>query len=259
MTQIAIIKHSSCNIGDDIQRLILEGLLPKVDIHIDRSNTQAINNLDSDILFIINGWFHNQEHRWNTKAKCCYVGFHINNFVTIPSSTIGCRDLHTLNVCKSYHIPAYLSYCVTLLNKNLNRKRNDILFVDVDIKDYKDIPNEIVEQAIKTTHLIDRNTPLKERNRLAKESLDRLQKAKLVVTSRLHAALPSVAIGVPVIFTKSYYQSYRWFGYEDFIWNLNNIDWNNIQPRVSTEWVKTIMQPFKNNLNKFLQENGYNS
>lgn len=66
----------------------------------------------------------------------------------------------------------------------------------------------------------------------AEELIKRYSKARLVVTSRLHCALPCVALGTPVIFVPKDKNDIRFKGYNEFLniyspEDLQKIDWNN--------------------------------
>src|SRR6185295_1108834 len=71
-------------------------------------------------------------------------------------------------------------------------------------------PNEIRDKMIFKTHFFDRSTlNLSQRLSLAQEYLDEYAQAKLVVTSRIHCALPCLALGTPVLFIDMGYDEYN--------------------------------------------------
>jgi hypothetical protein len=149
---------------------------------------------------------------------------------------IGCRDVGTLNYMKKYNIDAYYSSCLTTtldIKYKSNERNDDVLMVDVLYKDdlkqkYKDyprsivsdirsgkilkmrkrekiiksiIPKEILQKAQYLTHSYwGKDYSEKERFELAEELLRKYAKAKLVITSRIHCALPCLALGTPVVF-----------------------------------------------------------
>jgi len=127
-------------------------------------------------------------------------------------SPVGTRDLHTLNLFKNAGINAYHSCCLTLtLNpKNLGffnpPLRNDIIVVDADHRELflyeKLIPLNIRNSAKIISHGIDNNLSLnhKEKHKKAMKLLEIYYNAKLVISDRLHACLPSIALGTPVLF-----------------------------------------------------------
>lgn len=148
---------------------------------------------------------------------------------------IGCRDFHTKRVLEEKGIPCYYSGCLTTtLDKKYfsNEKTDDIYFADplfnmveftevfnspkkvlkkVLKRDFKSFGNkdnvlkklfskEIIKKQIFINHKYSETHSEEKRFALAKEILHKYATAKLVVTSRIHAALPCLALGTPVIF-----------------------------------------------------------
>lgn len=131
------------------------------------------------------------------------------------NGTVGCRDEHTFNIMKKLNVDAYFSGCITLtLNKDKyiknNSIKNEVLFVD--------IPNLYKEKLIlkaneyycggvnfkSLTHSISiYSKDIIDRFTLARRHLEAFCNAKLVFTSRLHVALPCLALGTPVIFVSN--------------------------------------------------------
>ena len=148
---------------------------------------------------------------------------------------IGCRDMYTVGILKKHNIDAYYSSCLTttIQREVPTRRTNKILFVDVlfnlDKKSYYErvrkhfwrdkllgrlpelqshtktlkeyFPKEVIDQAVFETHFIKADkTNVAQRFAEAERLLDSYAGAKLVVTSRIHCALPCLALGTPVIF-----------------------------------------------------------
>jgi hypothetical protein len=149
---------------------------------------------------------------------------------------IGCRDNSTLNLLKAKGIDVFLSSCLTLTlgNSYKNSPGEDIYFVDVlfkfptlqkvfrNFRNFrKSITNREIfqlgrrkkllgelfgEKIVKAAKIITHDYSAAEypdegsRFELAENLLKRYQKAKLVVTSRIHCALPCLAMGTPVIY-----------------------------------------------------------
>jgi Polysaccharide pyruvyl transferase len=127
------------------------------------------------------------------------------------SPGFGCRDRHTYDeMCKIGVSSAYVSKCLTLtLDPSKYRKDNcqrDLVFVDVPdrIRDafVKAAPAHIRDYDVKTyTHeLYDEMDGCFDRVKYAKRLLGKYANAALVVTSRLHVALPCLAFGTPCVF-----------------------------------------------------------
>lgn len=149
---------------------------------------------------------------------------------------IGCRDVGTLEVLQKYGIDAYYSSCLTTtldVKYKSEEKNNDILIVDLLYKDdlrqnYKPIikrfietirkgrlpkfnnrlkkinsliPKKILKSAKYLTHRIhNKNYTDSELFEKAESLIKKYANAKLVITSRIHCALPCLALGTPVIF-----------------------------------------------------------
>lgn len=166
---------------------------------------------------------------------------------------IGCRDKSTQRCLESLGIKAYFSSCLTTtldIKYASAEPRNGIVFSDVEftfesgrlrfdpvkklfpikkslnrflflrsvakelsplLKNYRD------EEVCYTTHSAPLNTSHEERFALAKDLLKTYASAKLVVTSRIHAALPCLALGTPVILVARKYDSLRYEGLDVFL------------------------------------------
>ena len=142
---------------------------------------------------------------------------------------IGCRDIYTMNLLREKNILAYMGGCMTAtLPKKEQPTRDKVYIVDIPEKDLKYIPDDIKKEAVFTSQIkYDCKNPELE----AKEYLDNYaETAKLVVTSRLHCALPCTAMGIPVILMKDRY-SFRFPTISKYIpiytrEKYNEIDWN---------------------------------
>lgn len=172
---------------------------------------------------------------------------------------IGCRDFYTRDMLRSKGIDAYYSGCMTLTLGETYKRENvtdDVYFIDV-MYDSMSLP-ELIKQPLRFGKRIlngrafefsHRKKVLskyfdqellskakfetqilpyisaKEGFKLADDFLKRLATAKLVVTSRIHTALPCLAMGTPVIFVnggfKNKVDNCRFDGLFDF---FNRID-----------------------------------
>jgi hypothetical protein len=149
---------------------------------------------------------------------------------------IGCRDEYTQEVLTKHDVETYLSGCLTSTFENtFGSRTNDIYFVDVlfrvpgwstsartpreflksifygDVtrlnersKILKDLfADDLFQKAKTISHYHPARHSEKERFEVANCFLEKYATAKLVVTSRLHCALPCLAFGTPVIFVHS--------------------------------------------------------
>ncbi|WP_372752554.1 polysaccharide pyruvyl transferase family protein [Labilibaculum sp.] len=206
---------------------------------------------------------------------------------------IGCRDHDTVELLKTKGVNAYFSGCLTLtLDKHLyvdEDYKDEIIFSDVLYNMARYNPNitpktlirsilrtpKVIFQAFKKRQLIKKLFPetiqqkakyiiqersLKkytheERFDVATDFLKQLANAKLVVTSRLHTALPCLAFGTPVIFIDGQlsrkFDSSRLSSYTKSM--LNTINMEEIQQKSSNELHEIINKYRQGNPNAHLK------
>ncbi len=210
------------NLGDVIQGLAAKQFLPNDAIAVDRENLKAIENEQG--LLIANGWYQHEFENFPPPPLVTpfYISVHIakSDFLKLKNvrehfkknAPIGCRDLKTLWLMRGFGIPAYYSSCLTLtLNNNIisNNNNNEIIWVDnID----HPIPLEVEEKLnelipngfIKISHdplsiLFDFNSYVIDNIKSAENLFAKYQNAKLVLTTKIHCALPCIGMGVPVI------------------------------------------------------------
>lgn len=224
----------SRNFGDQIQSLAAKQYLPQVDHLLDRD---FLNEYSGDITkLIMNGWFMAKPENWppSEKINPLLISFHITHDYNAneklfsneaiefykKNGPVGCRDYYTLELLKSHGIDAYYSGCLTLTLTNRYKelpKTDDIFIVDVLYKVggktrewlgrirkkwflKKIIPSNVLDKAIYMRQDVPKGTTEEEKFQLAEEALKKYATAKLVITSRIHCALPCIALGTPVIF-----------------------------------------------------------
>lgn len=172
-------------------------------------------------------------------------------------SPIGCRDQYTYDIFLNLKIPAYLNGCLTAtLPKKCISKNEKIIMVDVpkSLKSY--IPQEIYENCVYMTQQnYFSNEELKDKQKafnLIKDHYEKLSEASLVITSRLHVAVPCTAIGIPVIFTKDYidcrfswveklFSVYSIENYREINWNPKVLDFEDTKKTIIEFATKRIM------------------
>ena len=219
-----ILNLATDNVGDDIQSYAAAQFLPSIDCVIDRESLDRFDNSDEPVKAIMNGWYMYNKSNWPPSEDIdpLWVSVHISEsdyfgigekFLTGPGaeylrqySPIGARDESTLEMLRRNGIDAYLSGCLTLtLPRNDSAEKTDeILLVDIDPASEQTIrehfPNE---RYASVTHAVNPEAywllTVKERMEKAAALLRRYQGAKCVVTSRLHCALPCLALGTPVL------------------------------------------------------------
>lgn len=194
----------------------------------------------------------------------------------IRHEPIGCRDPYTLDLLSNAGVKTYLSGCLTSTFENkFNYRTNDIYFVDVlfrvpgwstsartprellksilsgdliKINQRKRILHELFDEEIlldskSISHYHPSRHSENERFSVAGDFLTKYATAKLVITSRLHCAIPCLAFGTPVIFIhfgfRNEYDSCRLKGITDmfntiYIDEKENISSNfNLREKIS--------------------------
>ncbi len=182
----------------------------------------------------------------------CFFGFHClsaldrKGICALPDDLlIGCRDEATFRRVQKLGKRAFLSGCLSLtLDRRPAAPENGKVFlVDAPRGIEQYLPaslrerTEYISQSFQLRReWSDRETHEKLRQK-AEETLKRYRdEASLVVTSRLHAASPCIALGVPVVLARGYFdERYTWI--DKFLPlytpdRFGEIDWNVQAPDV---------------------------
>ncbi|MCT4603473.1 MAG: polysaccharide pyruvyl transferase family protein [Marinifilum sp.] len=196
---------------------------------------------------------------------------------------IGCRDHQTCELLQKHVVDAYFSGCITLTLQKVkyidSNYTDEVIFSDVLYNMARYNPNisaitlirsflrtpKVIFEAYKKRQLIKKVFPKQIRSKakyiiqekslkkyshderfdIATEFLKKLANAKLVVTSRLHTALPCLAFGTPVIFIDGKlgrkFDTSRLSSYTDSM--LNTISMNDIQNK-SAEELQTLVNDY---------------
>ncbi len=203
------------NLGDDIQSIAVSRLLPKVDGYVCR---EALNQVDAECVVPMNGFFMNTQN-WppSPKIRPVFFAFHVRpeSVATIFSTEgvaylkhwqpIGCRDKGTLELMHKHGIDAYYSRCVTLTlpRREKSPDKGEVFLVGVSKAAHEALPRYLRKEAVTVDQAKVRLpiTDTKIKLALAEELLMQYRKrARLVVTSKIHCAMPCIAMGIPVVF-----------------------------------------------------------
>lgn len=206
----------SGNLGDEIQSLAAEQFLPRVDKKFDRDTLASLTESEK-YLVIMNGWFSEFPDKCFPPSDVIspvFIGFHLSDskdshkrFLSPKSvdyfkrhEPIGCQDKKTMETLASKSVKTFYSKCLTLtFPKRDGAPKNGNIFV-VDAA-HIPIAEFLHEQAIFLTHKINDAYGDELKSLLAKRLLELYRdEASLVITTRLHCALPCLAMGVPFIF-----------------------------------------------------------
>jgi hypothetical protein len=208
-----LMTYSSINIGDEAQSVAAQRFIPKVNYWVSREQMHKIAVSPGTKIFL-NGWW-----MWNPRSfppssnlnpllismyirESMYPMFAKSKSIVYLKKfgPVGARDTKTLDFLESIGVPAYLSRCLTLtLRSGAPQERGEfVLAIDVDRQALKGIKTATSRPVFSITPLLTPSLSQRERLALAEMYLHLIQKAACVVSPRLHALLPSLALGTPV-------------------------------------------------------------
>lgn len=250
--KFGLLSYQESNLGDDVQAFAALQFMPRVDyfVHRDSIGDFVPSTRNDKVKIILNGWFMGSRSWPPAKSlEPLFISFHIGqhyyredrkwggkNFLLRKASIaylkehapIGCRDISTLKLLEAEGVEAYFSGCLTLTLGSILKKpvdtaaREEILLVEpnLDLRVLFDsIPLHLKQKASFVTHQTALIGPPELRLNTVSALLHRYASAKLVITSRLHCALPCLALGTPVIFVPPQHDLGRFSG----IWELLNV------------------------------------
>jgi hypothetical protein len=219
----ASLKVSTENLGDHIQ--IISGLrmLSRLGVepkrYIDRDNeiksAPGLDEEDGPVGILLNGWFKENRAEWPPHPKLVPLiyGFHIRLFQCPELASdasidffrrhqpIGCRDDYTTALLRSWGVEAFTSNCLSLaLSRRIDdpETQTEVFVVSRDERIKNHLPQSIGPYAF-VNHYSGSNdfaTNIAQAERLLETYSSR---AKLIITTLLHCALPAVAMGIPVV------------------------------------------------------------
>ena len=213
------------NVGDEIQSIAARRFLPRVDEFVDRDGLSEFEpSKDYDQLkLIMNGWYTHAPESWPPRSGVIdplLVSMHVaqvskpvvDSFLSEKSrrflrqhGPVGTRDLATRDFFRSNGIEAEFTGCMTLTLDRDERvtEGEHILLVDVPVAIETAVRARTDRPVIAASVYVDPAWGSETKFLLAEYFLNMYQSAHAVITTRLHAALPSTALGTPVAFIRS--------------------------------------------------------
>ncbi len=213
------------NLGDIIQGMSARAYLGENAICLDR---EKLNEFEGEKgILIANGWFMHDYNAFPPTEKLTpfYISFHLASIKLLFSNAnrkhfrkfgpIGCRDRKTQVYFLLNGIPAYYSGCLTVtFNKRKSAfKRtfkDSIVMVDnVDHQFPKEVIDKIREIGKKEISLFnhdpihnenDFDSYLIENESYINKLMEEYSGSSVVITNKLHCALPCLSLGIKVIF-----------------------------------------------------------
>ncbi|MCA8998518.1 MAG: polysaccharide pyruvyl transferase family protein [Planctomycetaceae bacterium] len=174
---------------------------------------------------------------------------------------VGCRDLHTLELLRTRGVETWFSGCPTISLENVwGPSTDDIYIVDIDppVQDRRGlrgltanlpsrhspdfrglIPPKIRGRATEISHFTTVGNNQERRYQMVHKLIEKYATARLVITSRLHVALPCAALGTPCIML--YDGDERLTGY-DFLHRIDERTAKNFSWRLEDVSVPDVSQ-----------------
>jgi hypothetical protein len=214
------------NLGDAIQSLAARRFLPRVDLHVPRELLSQQPEGDGPVRLIANGWFMQNPRFWppHEAIEVLPISMHFaeTDFGRFQRwrprpldrllagagadylravGPIGARDDFTADQLNKRGIPAYLSGCLTLtLELPSGTPRDDFLIAcDLTEVHLAHLKRQTDRRVISISHTGKPYRDAFAQEAEATEVLGLYARAAAVVTTRVHAALPCLAFGTPVL------------------------------------------------------------
>lgn len=246
--QYGLFSYETENIGDEIQSIAARRFLPAVNTYVDRDYVGQWEPQD-DTKIIMNGWFMHPPYAWPPKSESIHpllVSMYVDQADSrvgeaffSPESVaylnshgpVGARDMSTLEFLRKHGVKSYFSGCMTLtLQADPTIEKQDyILAVDLPQAVVEMLRQKTKRPVIESSPYFDANMSREDRFQLAEYFLFLYQSAHAVVTTRLHAMLPSLALGTPVFLIMDHlkYDSRRYAGLDDLVNKATDVDYLN--------------------------------
>lgn len=212
------------NIGDVLQGMVAKRFLPEGSLVADREALTDLANQGKGFL-IANGWYMHSFEKFPPPDNIAplYVSVHVafDKLLAPPHvrehfkkhAPIGCRDIKTQKLFLRWGIPAYYSGCLTTTCQRrapINHSgEGEVLLVD---NMHHPVPTAVKEkleallgkQLVSISHdPADTTGNLEEYNEVSQKHMNDLLKryceAALVVTTKIHCALPCLGMGANVM------------------------------------------------------------
>jgi Polysaccharide pyruvyl transferase len=223
---VGSLKASTENLGDYIQILaclrLLEAMRLRPGIYLDRdtelANAPALEACAGRVVLPLNGWFKRTvgpDPQWPPHEKIIpvFLGFHVRPH-QCPAllearsidylkahGPVGCRDVFTMHTLAAKGVTTYFSNCLSLtFAARAPGQRGDLVVVASRDREILDIlPPRYRTDHVYVNHYTTSDS-FEGYLAQARELLAFYQaRARLVITTFLHCALPCIAMGIPVV------------------------------------------------------------
>jgi hypothetical protein len=223
LNSFASLKVSTENLGDHIQIIAGLRLLSRLGVtptrYIDRDNeirsAPGLHAEEGSVGLVLNGWFKTNGAEWPPHPKFAPLiySFHAMPFfcpelVSDASidyfrrhQPIGCRDIYTGALLQSKGVDTFVSNCISLtLPRRINdpTTQSEVFVVSRDERIRSVLPPVVGPYTFICQYSGSNDF---EANMARAEELLVLyrSRARLIITTMLHCALPAIAMGIPVV------------------------------------------------------------
>ena len=238
----ALLRYSTTNLGDEIQSIAARQFLPSVDLLVDRDRPNVLPaGAEGPCKIIFNGWHTYAPENWPPSPGLIPLLLSIHITGEMPSlnksrlrpadvllqgrnleflrsrEPVGARDLWTKDLLQNAGVDTYFSGCMTLtLGSGAKRPRRDYACA---VGFTGPVPRNLRagRRWIAVSHEDNVTKSFDDRMTKAGQLLSLYAQAKCVVTTKLHCALPCLALGTPVLLVTSARDSYRFSGLRDLL------------------------------------------
>ena len=273
---IIMTRKGRCTVGDDIQLIAIEYLYKYMGVdysNVIRIPFSELSTYDGEYVVLPLSFpfygYNNGTNITNFSPKIIpvFLGFatmqqyysqkdieYLKNF-----EPIGCRDQYTMEALREQNIMAYLNGCMTI---TLPKVRNGadgkekIFCVDLTPKIIAKIPDALLSDCVFTNHVYFSEECPQGTEQKAKEVFNAyIKEARMIITTRMHAALPCIAFGIPVILVKekmslrfpmiqSLIPVYTEDDFDKIDWNPQSIDCESLKEKVLTVSSKRVWDAY---------------
>jgi hypothetical protein len=240
--QFGLLSYRTENLGDYMQSVAARRFLARVDQCIDRECLDEATSPDGGpIKLIMNAWFCHRPDKWPPAAciEPLLISFHVTNnpepgsgmrarevFAGMPRAmnylrehgSVGARDYSTLAWLRSHDIECYFSGCLTLaLDRPDVADEPFVALNDVSDAVAARVAGATKRPILRTAHDDAVTSGIEPRLQRAEALIETYARASCVITTRLHGAMPCLAMGTPVLLLDEHWDQTRFSGLNELV------------------------------------------
>ncbi|MAS94944.1 MAG: hypothetical protein CMO55_17240 [Verrucomicrobiales bacterium] len=215
---IGLYSYRTNNIGDDFQSYVLARYLGEKAAFVWRDGAANYKGEVTDL--IVNGFVTREALPIHESVRPLFLAGWFDPMLLSDSDKvaflsshepIGCRDTDSLERCRAAGLQSSFTGCPTILCEPIEEEvPGSILMVDVDPRLFQSgnphyrVQTQIAGSVQWGTNVVDFTLSQEERVRECARRHRWMSRAELVITSRIHIALPALGMGKAVIFVQDH-------------------------------------------------------